>query len=343
MNAIERPISAETAYDLLARGNAPRGLRVNGALDYSQKSGRSLPLVFPEDLCVEVLDLTDRDINAIPSGLQAYELVLAGTQVASLPNGLNVDVRLDLSRCERLETLPEGLTVGTLLLRGCTGLAALPEGLDVWFLDLSGCWAFDTWPQQACIRSGQLQLRGCTAMYELPCYLQRLSALNLRDCPNLTSLPEDLIVTGWLDLGRSGLKEESALPAGLAHTQLRWSGVNIDRRIAFRPETIAVQEVLQEGNAERRRVLLDRYGYGRFLEDADAEVLDRDTDPGGPRQLLRVKLEQDEDLVAMSCFCPSTGRQYMIRVPPATPTCRHAAAWIAGFDNPDDYQPILET
>jgi hypothetical protein len=46
--------------------------------------------------------------------------------------------------------------------------------------------------------------------------------------------------------------------------------VNIDRRIAFHPETIRVEEVLDERNAERRRVLLDRYGYGRFLRDATA-------------------------------------------------------------------------
>jgi hypothetical protein len=59
--------------------------------------------------------------------------------------------------------------------------------------------------------------------------------------------------------------------------------------------------------------------------------------------LLRVKLSEDEDLVAMSCFCPSTARQYIIRVPPQTPTCRHAAAWIAGFDDPNDYRPLIET
>lgn len=104
-----------------------------------------------------------------------------------------------------------------------------------------------------------------------------------------------------------------------------------------------VDEVLTERNAERRRVLLDRYGYGRFITDARAEPLSADTDPGGPRQLLRVDLPGDEPLVALSCFCPSTGRQYMIRVPPATRTCHQAAAWIAGFDNPDDYRPDLET
>jgi hypothetical protein len=336
-------VTAETAYKLLATGTAPDGLAVSGVLDYSQKSGRKLPGRFPENLTVDVLDVTDREIAELPPGLTAYEVIAAGTAIRSLPDGLRVDVRLDLSRCEYLERLPAGLTVGSLLLRSCTGLTSLPEGLDVWFLDLSGCWAFEHWPRQARIRSGQLQLRGCTALRGLPPYLKKISALNVRDCPNLAALPAELIVTGWLDLGRSGLTTEESLPAGLTQTQLRWSGVDVDRRIAFHPELIAIDEVLDEKNTERRRVLLDRYGYAKFLADADAEILDRDTDPGGPRQLLRVKLKDDEDLVAMSCFCPSTGRQYMIRVPPATPTCRHAAAWIAGFDNPDDYQPILET
>jgi len=106
---------------------------------------------------------------------------------------------------------------------------------------------------------------------------------------------------------------------------------------------LTVDEVLAERNAERRRVLLDRYGYARLLVDARAEIRDTDQDPGGVRQLFRLPLPGDEDLVAMSCHCPSTGRQYIIRVPPETPTCRHAAAWIAGFDNPDDYQPLVET
>jgi hypothetical protein len=156
-------------------------------------------------------------------------------------------------------------------------------------------------------------------------------------------LPDDLRVSGWLDLAHSGLTEESCLPPSLNQVQLLWGGVEIDRRIAFRPETITAGEILEEKNAERRRVLLDRCGYARFLQDANAARLDADTDPGGRRELLRIELDGDEALVAMSCFCPSTGRQYFIRVPPDTETCRHAAAWIAGFDDPADYQPLIET
>ena len=128
-----------------------------------------------------------------------------------------------------------------------------------------------------------------------------------------------------------------------ARSSIRLRGVPVDERIAFRPESIAAREVLDEPNAERRRVLLERMGYDRFISQAGAQVLDRDTDRGGARQLLRVPLRDDEPLVCVAVRCPSTARQYVIRVPPALRTCRQAAAWIAGFDDPDDYRPLAET
>jgi hypothetical protein len=117
----------------------------------------------------------------------------------------------------------------------------------------------------------------------------------------------------------------------------------VEERILLRPETISVDEILQERNAERRRVLLDRFGIPRFMQESKASLLDEDRDRGGPRQLLRVEMKDDEPLITLSCFCPSTTRQYFLRVPPNTKTCHQAAAWIAGFDDPDQYQPILET
>ncbi|MDX1962260.1 MAG: hypothetical protein SFX18_03845 [Pirellulales bacterium] len=336
-------ITSETAQTRWRQGDFTSHQVVSGIIDYSVDKGGELPPRFPEYLTVDVLNLSGRSQVVLPKGLTCYELDLSRTDIASLPDDLKVESRLNLSNCENLEKLPHGLTVGTLILRGCTGLKVLPEGLDVWFLDMTGCWAFEYWPQFARIRTGQLQLRGCTAMQKLPKYLQKLSALNVRDCPNLTSLPTNLCVSGWLELGHSGLTRAEQLPVGCHQSQLRYAGVNVDNRIAFHPETIRVDEVLQETNAERRRVLLDRYGFRRFLINAGADILDRDTDPGGQRELVRLKWEGDEELVALSCFCPSTGRHYMIRVPPTTPTCRHAAAWIAGFDDPDQYRPVLET
>jgi hypothetical protein len=79
------------------------------------------------------------------------------------------------------------------------------------------------------------------------------------------------------------------------------------------------------------------------MREAQPAVLDTDHDVGGARQLLRIELQDDEPLVCLSVIDPSTAHQYILRVPPTMTTCRQAAAWIAGFDNPADYHPLMET
>jgi hypothetical protein len=163
--------------------------------------------------------------------------------------------------------------------------------------------------------------------------------LDLRDCTALTSLPRQLEVTSWIDVGGSGI---TRLPRALDGVPLRWRGVGVTERIAFHPDTLTVEEILAEPNAEVRRVMLERVGFEWFFEHARAEALDQDRDSGGPRRLLRVPLPGDEPLVCLSVCCPSTGRRYVLRVPPGMKTCRQAAAWMAGLD-PDDYRPVVET
>jgi hypothetical protein len=119
--------------------------------------------------------------------------------------------------------------------------------------------------------------------------------------------------------------------------------VAVSGRVALHPETITAREALAERNAEVRRVMVERMGYERFLREVEAETVAEDTDAGGPRRLLRVAMERDEPLVCLSVRDPSTGRAYLLRVPPGMESCRQAAAWIAGFDSPDEYQPLAET
>jgi hypothetical protein len=190
------------------------------------------------------------------------------------------------------------------------------------------------------VRMGRLVARWCLWLRELPPWLTQVAQLDLRDCENLRALPEGLQVSSWIDVAGTGLR---GLPDSLQGVQVRWRGVPVDARIAFEPGTITAAEVLGERNVELRRVLLERMGYEAFLQHAQARIVDRDEDAGGERRLLRVPLPDDEDLVCVAVICPSTGRQYLIRVPPAMRSCRQAAAWIAGFDNPDDYRPVAET
>lgn len=351
-------LSPDEAKKLIASGDAPENLRVDGCL-----SLRGLETLeeLPKGLRATSLDLRGctalralplglqvvrleanacKNLRTVPSGLRFYELNLTGTAVESLPDDIQVDYRLDLSQCSKLATLPRGLKVGSLVLRECTSLRALPEGLDVCFLDVGGCSQFESWPTEASIRIGRLSARGCPRLTTLPRGLRRIAQLDLRDCVGIQELPEGLEVTSWIDIANTGL---SCLPDSMRNVRIRWGRVLIDQRIAFHPETLTADEILAERNAERRRVMLERFGFECFMQEAAAEVIDQDQDTGGPRQLLRVPLEDDEDMVCVSVRCPSTGRHYMIRVPPGMRTCHQAAAWTAGFDNPNDYNPLVET
>jgi hypothetical protein len=353
-----RPVTAAEARKRILAGRDAEGLHVSGHLSLANQerlerlprglcvtsldlSGCTALRELPPDLRVKRLNLAAcTALERLPDGLHAYELILRQTWLRSLPESLRVDYTLDLSGCTGLERLPVGLKVGSLVLRGCTSLEALPEGLDVCFLDLSGCVALRRWPARGTLRFGRLVARGCTGLAALPHWLARICQLDLRDCANLTALPDGLEVTSWLDLAGTGV---TRLPAGARGAQLRWRGVPVDARVVFRPEAITAQQVIETPNVELRRVLLERMGYERFLRQARAEVLDRDTDPGGERQLVRVALPEDEPLVCVSVRCPSTGRHYVLRVPPTMRACHQAVAWVCGFDNPDDYRPVAET
>jgi len=353
-----RTVTADKARAMIRAGTAPAGLSVSGSLSFKDDAKLA---ALPDGLTVASLDLSGCvNLRRLPAGLRVrrldlsgcwnpehllpglscYELDLKNSSVTALPADLRVDYRIDLEGCTGLRSLPEGLKVGSLILRGCISLEALPDGLDVYFLDISGCTGIASWPRRGSIQVGRLTARGCAQLRSLPPWMTRLAQLDLRDCANLRELPEGLVVTSWIDVAGTRIR---ALPSSLKGVQLRWRGVTVDERVAFRPELITAEEILAESNAERRRVLLERMGYDAFLIHAKAETLDTDRDAGGERRLLRVPMQSDEDLVCVSVLCPSTGRQYVIRVPPAMTTCHQAVAWIAGFDDPDEYKPLAES
>ncbi len=355
---VAAPVPAAEARKLILAGRAPVNLQVKGLLDLSKSPSLvrlpdglradSLDLsscgelrTLPAGLRLRCLRLNDcRSLRELPPDLQCEVLEIHNSALRTLPADLRVTYRLDLSGSAALESLPAGLAVGTLVLRDCRSLQALPEDLNVFFLDIGGCTALRGWPRRGTIRFGHVRAQGCTGLTSLPPWLQDVSQLDLRDCTGIRRLPEGLRINTWIDIANTGI---TGLPPALQNMPLRWRGVPVDERIAFRPETITAREILDEPNVERRRVLMERMGYAAFLSHADAQVIDRDEDPGGERRLLRVAQPRDEDLVCLAVYCPSTARQYILRVPPSTRTCRQAAAWIAGFDHADDFRPIAET
>lgn len=329
---VQREQAEREAERMAARANSPAGI-AKRAID----GGQAPPGM---NVAASLSWKGEPHAPKLPAGLTCHALDLEGTDIQELPPGLTVRFRLSLRNCTRLERLPAGLRAGSLDLAGCVSLEALPEDFATSFLDISDCPQIDRWPNRASLDVGRLRARNCLGITALPPWIGRLAQLDLRGCANFRELPEGLKVSSWIDVGGTGIR---SLPLSLAGVGLRWRGVRIDERIAFRPQEITADEILQELNAELRRVKLERMGYERFLSQANPEILDSDADAGGKRTLLRVPLVNDEPLVCVSVFCPSTARQYLIRVPPDTLTCRQAIAWTASFENADDYRPTVET
>lgn len=99
--------------------------------------------------------------------------------------------------------------------------------------------------------------------------------------------------------------------------------------------TVDAEAVLSLPNAEIRRAVIELIGYDKIVDRA--EVLDESSDG----RLLRIKQENDEDIVLVHVKDPSTDRQYFLRVPPSIKTAREARAWTFGF-SAEDFMPLVE-
>ena len=250
-------------------------------------------------------------------------------------DGMRVDGAIDLSGDQRLMHLPDGLQCQSLNVSNCANLEEIPHGLVCNALIAHNLKITEI-SAPITVRSS-LDLTGCRNLKRLPEGLS-VPMLTIADCSSLTALPESIRVGRWLEVAGSGL---TSLPHG-SRIHLLWRGVAVDESFIRDPESLTGQDVLSTQNVEVRRVLLERIGYEKFIADVGGLVIDRDKDAGGERRLIRVPLEDDEDIVVVSVICPSTGHNYVLRVPPFTRSCRQAAAWLAGFDNPNAYQPIAE-
>lgn len=120
-----------------------------------------------------------------------------------------------------------------------------------------------------------------------------------------------------------------------------WHGVHVPQFAIMPVESWSVQ-MIDHANMEARRLLIEKYGTARFLQDTNAELIQEDE----WGQLYRKDLKYDEPLVMVRLTDKTAGpngyRQYFLRVPPNMTTAKEAVAW--SFEmSVDDYKPIKET
>ncbi|MFB7662988.1 DUF6745 domain-containing protein [Kitasatospora sp. NPDC056138] len=122
-----------------------------------------------------------------------------------------------------------------------------------------------------------------------------------------------------------------------------WRGMPVPSDFLAGLAGLTPARIRDEENAELRRVLLEHYGYDRYLADSGAEPVHRDE----TGVLWRIPMPDDEPVVMVEVVNSTaepdgTFRTYWLRVPPGTRTARAGVAWTFGV-NEADYHPQRET
>ncbi|RCJ38667.1 hypothetical protein A6770_39605 [Nostoc minutum NIES-26] len=100
------------------------------------------------------------------------------------------------------------------------------------------------------------------------------------------------------------------------------------------PDQWQAKWVLEEYNAELRRVLIQGIGYARIIEELQATELD------SYQEYTLFKIDSDVDsepIHLLKMNCPSTGRIHVLRVPPNINSAREAIAWVNWGIDPEDF------
>lgn len=122
-----------------------------------------------------------------------------------------------------------------------------------------------------------------------------------------------------------------------------WRGMPVPADFLAELASLTPQRIREEENAELRRVMLEYYGYDRYLTESGAEPVHRDE----TGILWRIALDGDEDVVMVEVVNSTpepdgTHRTYWLRVPPATRTAKDGVAWTFGMDGAA-YAPVRQT
>ncbi len=132
-----------------------------------------------------------------------------------------------------------------------------------------------------------------------------------------------------------------AFPDGFAlHA---WRGMPVPADFSARLAGLEAGAIRNEPNAELRRVMLEHYGYERYLAESGAVPLHRDE----TGVLWRIEMDRDEPVVMVEVVNSTpepdgTHRVYWLRVPPHTRTARAGVAWTFGL-TPEEYDPERQT
>jgi hypothetical protein len=119
-------------------------------------------------------------------------------------------------------------------------------------------------------------------------------------------------------------------------------GVRVPAHVVEHPELLTPEIILAEPNQEVRRVMVERLGWDRFIDDAELLLVDESDDPGNPgRRIALYDLGDrrvfEEPVRVLLCTNGSperdgTVRRFGLTTPATCNTALEAAAWTYGLE-----------
>ncbi|MFE8911201.1 DUF6745 domain-containing protein [Streptomyces globisporus] len=145
------------------------------------------------------------------------------------------------------------------------------------------------------------------------------------------------------EAGRLDHGEGPALAYGDGFALHAWRGMPVPAAFLDELPSLTPERIRAEENAELRRVMLEYYGYDRYLTESGADPVHRDE----TGILWRIALDGDEDVVMVEVVNSTpepdgTYRTYWLRVPPTTWTAKDGVAWTFGLEGAA-YAPVRQT
>ena len=314
---------------------------------------------------LQKLNLSGNRLTSLPESIgqlsHLQELCLLGNRITNLPDSIGQLTNLqnlDISG-NRLASLPE--SIGQLIYLQWlelteNNLTSLPESigqlvnLDTLELENNQLTKLpESIGQLTNLQELSLSFNKLTNLPKSFDKLINLKALKLEN-NQLTKLPEligQLIYLQWLGLSGNRLTDLSPLQALIQEDLMvvRFFDVDLPKRYWTKLSEWKPEWLLDEDNAEVRRVLIEQLGYEKIYDRLGSETIDNWRE----YTLLKidnveivydedgVELDDREPMVLLKMTCPSTEHIHILRVPPEMESAEAAITWVNHGIHPDKF------
>ncbi|AFY93628.1 leucine-rich repeat domain-containing protein [Chamaesiphon minutus] len=168
------------------------------------------------------------------------------------------------------------------------------------------------------------------------------------DGNSITNLPRNtrrLVNLIYINLNHNPLIDISVLKDLPNLETVRFLNLDLPRRYWMNFSDWKSEWLLDEDNAEIRRVLVEQVGYEKICEELDASTLNN------WREYTLLKIDgveaiynrhtrrfiDREPIVLLKMTCPSTGHIHILRVPPEMTSAEAAITWVNHGIHPDKF------